>query len=165
MKENKSAGKMVVVLSWTAVVLWMTVIYYFSSQPGGMSSQVSLGVTEMLFRAVAYVFRLSVEAVGGYVGRYHLLMRKVAHGGLYFVLALLVLSALVRSRVTGRKLYLVAFLFCVLYAVSDEVHQLFVPGRGGQVLDVVIDSAGAFVGGSVWVLGRWGRMSGQDVGK
>ena len=34
----------------------------------------------------------------------------------------------------------------MLYAISDEVHQLFVPGRGGQVKDIVIDSAGAIVG-------------------
>jgi VanZ family protein len=44
--------------------------------------------------------------------------------------------------------------FCVLYAVSDEVHQLFVPGRGAQVTDVLIDNAGAFVGIGIYeVLG------------
>jgi VanZ family protein len=36
--------------------------------------------------------------------------------------------------------------FCILYAISDEVHQLFVLGRGAQVVDVLIDSLGAFVG-------------------
>ncbi|MFP5109854.1 VanZ family protein [Neobacillus sp. C211] len=35
---------------------------------------------------------------------------------------------------------------CVLFAVSDEFHQLFVAGRGAQVKDVFIDSAGAIVG-------------------
>ena len=39
-----------------------------------------------------------------------------------------------------------ALLICVLYAVSDEVHQIFVPGRGAEVKDVLIDSAGASVG-------------------
>lgn len=37
-------------------------------------------------------------------------------------------------------------MICILYAISDEVHQLFVPGRGGQVRDVIIDSAGAIAG-------------------
>jgi VanZ family protein len=34
----------------------------------------------------------------------------------------------------------------VLYAVSDEIHQLFVPGRAGQIRDVLIDACGVFVG-------------------
>ncbi|PGY12090.1 VanZ family protein [Bacillus sp. AFS031507] len=35
---------------------------------------------------------------------------------------------------------------CVLFAVSDEFHQLFVAGRGAQVKDVFNDSAGAMMG-------------------
>ena len=44
------------------------------------------------------------------------------------------------------KKYLLAFLICVIYAISDEIHQLFVPGRAGQVRDVLIDSAGSLLG-------------------
>lgn len=39
-----------------------------------------------------------------------------------------------------------AFLIGVLYAVTDEIHQLFVPGRAGQIRDVLIDACGVFVG-------------------
>ncbi len=35
---------------------------------------------------------------------------------------------------------------CVLYAYGYEFHQLFVPRRGGQVKDVIIDSMGSIVG-------------------
>ena len=45
-----------------------------------------------------------------------------------------------------------SFLVCVLYAISDEVHQLFVPGRGAQVKDVFIDSAGAIVGVGLYLI-------------
>ena len=38
------------------------------------------------------------------------------------------------------------FIIGVLYAVSDEIHQLFVPGRAGQLRDVLIDSAGILIG-------------------
>ncbi|MGV8147186.1 MAG: VanZ family protein [Alkaliphilus sp.] len=37
-------------------------------------------------------------------------------------------------------------LVCVLYAISDETHQIFVPGRSAQVSDILIDSVGAAVG-------------------
>lgn len=45
-----------------------------------------------------------------------------------------------------------ALLICVLYAISDEVHQKFIPGRSGEVRDVIIDTAGASVGISVYLL-------------
>ncbi len=34
----------------------------------------------------------------------------------------------------------------ILYAISDEIHQLFVPGRSGKVTDVIIDSLGILTG-------------------
>jgi VanZ family protein len=73
-------------------------------------------------------------------------IRKNAHFLLYFVLGMLVMNALIQ---TGYKNIWLALLICVLYAVSDEVHQTFVPGRGGMVSDVVLDSVGAFIG--IWV--------------
>lgn len=37
------------------------------------------------------------------------------------------------------------FIFTVLYAVLDEIHQLFISGRAGKLLDVMIDSFGALI--------------------
>jgi len=45
-----------------------------------------------------------------------------------------------------RRPVLGALLFCVLYGVSDELHQLFVPGRSFGVDDMLIDAAGGLVG-------------------
>jgi len=47
---------------------------------------------------------------------------------------------------------LFAFLICVIYAISDEIHQLFVPGRTGQLKDVIIDSSGSFVGIAIVII-------------
>lgn len=46
---------------------------------------------------------------------------------------------------TGRRAYLLAFLGAVLYALSDEFHQSFVPGRNATLVDVAIDSLGALL--------------------
>jgi VanZ family protein len=73
-------------------------------------------------------------------------VRKYAHFTEYLILDILVLNALTVSGVRGFKGFIFSLVFCILYAISDEVHQLFVPGRGAQVTDVLIDSAGAFVG-------------------
>lgn len=39
----------------------------------------------------------------------------------------------------------------ILYAISDEIHQIYIPGRGGLVNDVIIDSDGAVVGIEIYV--------------
>jgi VanZ family protein len=49
-----------------------------------------------------------------------------------------------------------AALFSILYAVSDEVHQLYVPGRNGSALDVGIDACGVLAGAG---LTRWAQRN------
>ena len=40
----------------------------------------------------------------------------------------------------------------ILYAITDEIHQLFIPGRNGNVVDVLIDSCGGLIGiGVIWL--------------
>lgn len=55
-------------------------------------------------------------------------------------------NALRSSGVNGYRAMGLAIFICVLYAINDEIHQLFMPRRGGQVKDVIIDSVGAIVG-------------------
>lgn len=71
-----------------------------------------------------------------------LIVRKLAHFTEYFILGLLVYNLIYSNQ---KKAYF-AIIICVLYAISDEIHQLFVPGRSCQVLDVIIDSSGSLLG-------------------
>ncbi|MER2173643.1 MAG: VanZ family protein [Carnobacterium sp.] len=82
----------------------------------------------------------------------HHFIRKNAHFFIYFVLGVLVKVALMNSGVTGFKAIGIGLVICVGYAFSDEIHQLIVPGRGGQLSDVVIDSCGAGLGMVLQVL-------------
>jgi VanZ family protein len=45
--------------------------------------------------------------------------------------------------------------FCILYAVADELHQLFVPGRAASPVDVLIDTGGALLGILLFALLRF----------
>lgn len=45
-----------------------------------------------------------------------------------------------------KKTISISWIFSILYAASDEFHQTFVEGRCGNVIDVIIDGSGAFVG-------------------
>ena len=76
------------------------------------------------------------------------------------------INALRRSGVYGYRSIVLVLLICVLYAISDEVHQLFVPDRGGEVKDIIIDSVGATVGIGVYLLtssvGKLRKIVGND---
>ena len=76
-----------------------------------------------------------------------LLLKKTAHAAVYAVLALLFRRAL-----DGERGCWVSWVLALLYAISDEVHQSFVPGRHAQATDVLIDALGA--GLALWLLLR-----------
>ncbi|MEK4523077.1 VanZ family protein [Psychrobacillus sp. FSL W7-1457] len=128
--------------SYLAVVLWMGLIFFFSSQPADDSKELSTGVTEVILSVVEAVAPESDL----FVDNLHHFVRKNAHFLIYFVLGILVVRAFRVSEIRGKKSMLLALATCIVYAVSDEIHQLFVPGRGAQVKDVMIDSTGAFAG-------------------
>lgn len=136
------------VLPWIFVILWMMLIFYLSSQPAAESDNLSTGITETIIKIVGKI------APGLYfsVGSYNHILRKNAHFFAYLVLGMLTTDAFGRSGMYGKKSLISAALLCVLYAVSDETHQLFVPGRGAQVMDVVIDSAGVGTGMALYVM-------------
>ena len=73
------------------------------------------------------------------------LVYAVSHILIYTVLAYLLSRALLQE-----QLYLSEFAFifsiAMLYALSDEIHQHFVPGRGFQLLDLLMDAIGAILG-------------------
>ena len=136
------------ILSWVAVVIWMILIFNLSSQVAEESNQLSTGITEAIARTIEKV----VPNVEIDTGSFNHIVRKNAHFFAYFVLGILVMNAFRRSVVYGYKSTVLAAAGCVLYAVSDEIHQLFVPGRGGQVKDVIIDSAGAGASSIIYLL-------------
>ena len=44
------------------------------------------------------------------------------------------------------KIILLAIIFCLIYACSDEFHQFFVAGRAGRLTDILIDTTGSILG-------------------
>jgi VanZ family protein len=89
---------------------------------------------------------------------------KLAHMGAYAVLGVLVVfgfAGRLPVRLTSR-LAVLTVLVTTLYGVSDELHQMFVPGRSADVYDVMADAAGAIA--AVAVCGLWGILPiGSDL--
>ena len=88
-------------------------------------------------------------------------VKKLGHFLAYGALNLLALRAVL----DGKRPYLMALLITLAYAMSDEFHQTFIPGRNGTPVDVIIDMLGAFT--FLWLV-YWRRwvpeaLSGQPV--
>lgn len=136
----------------------MTAIFCFSAQTADSSSQTSGGF--ILFWAK--IFRsdfgaLPVSAQLAAVAAVGNLVRKLAHAGIYGALGFFSCGAMLcalRPRGLSQKLAVTA-VFTLLYAVSDELHQLFVPGRGCELRDVLIDFGGACAGITFMLLLYW----------
>ena len=91
----------------------------------------------------AVIFVLSsLSDLGTGLGTWDLVLRKLGHAAEFALLGALLARALRHDRI--------AFAAGAAYAVSDEVHQHFVPGRVGAWYDVVIDAAGVAVGIIAW---------------
>jgi VanZ family protein len=102
-----------------------------------ISRRFSLWGPVVLWAAVIFALS-SIPSLGTDLGVWDTILRKGAHMTEYAILAFLLFRAL------GSELP--AFLFGLAYAVSDEIHQLFVSGRHGSPLDVGIDAAGLLLG-------------------
>ena len=129
-------------IPWLLVIIWMVVIFCFSHQPASQSSQLSSGITQSLLDVLEKIIP-SIMYKRDFI---HYFIRKSAHFFVYFILGLLVGGAFKSNGVRGYRRLIFSMLVCVLYAVSDEIHQVFIPGRSGQIGDVFIDSLGAFLG-------------------
>lgn len=132
-----------VIISWAVVLLWMAVIFTLSSQPAADSNKLSKGITEVVLETVE---RINPEKDFD-IDDFNNIIRKNAHFFAYLFLGGIVLNAL-RLSLHRSWIYraFIAVAICGMYAVSDEIHQMFVPGRGAQLSDVLIDTSSAVVG-------------------
>lgn len=122
------------IIAWVVVIVWMVFILSLSSATADVSKEQS-GFVKDRIRPVLEMLNLDHiedETLSFYV-------RKSAHGFIYFVLGVLLIIALNHK-------YLIAFAIGTGFACIDEYYQTFVPGRSGEVRDVLIDSAGVLVG-------------------
>ena len=121
-------------LAWLALFVWMAVIFYFSHQSGDVSTQISDGVLNTVLSFLPNPFDYAF---------FSYIIRKFAHFTEYFILGILVYHLVNQYRFVSKKEFIWMILFCVIYAISDEFHQLFIGGRSPKIFDVIIDSLGS----------------------
>ena len=149
--------KITIACAWLLVALCAAGIFFFSAQNGLDSAQLSGEVMGPFARILAELFG---EAE-------HTVFRKFAHFFIYALLMFLTYHAIYRTRREKRWSPVLPFVLCVLYAVSDEIHQYFVPERACRLLDVLIDALGCVLGGLCFYLlaKLWLRLTRRGTSK
>lgn len=131
-------------LNWIFVTTWMILIFFFSHQPGDVSSENN--------KLVIYLFNLLGVDLNSMLGEFSdFIIRKLAHLTEYFILYLLIIRSINYEKFKYENLY-IALIYVFLYAASDEVHQAFIPNRGPAFRDVLIDTSGGLVAMFVYCL-------------
>lgn len=137
------------VISHVFVLVWMIVIFCFSAQPGERSADLSGSISHLFMQIWNWVFHLDwsdvqileMTAIWDYP------IRKLAHMTEFGILAVLLFIAVkyYAQINTMKRRYICAWIAAVVYAASDEFHQLFVPDRSGNLFDVGVDALGVTI--------------------
>ena len=136
-------NKIIIIFSWFLVLASMLMIYNFSAESAEKSTTTSGGVVVQILD----IFMDKEEITPPVIKKYQFPIRKAAHFGIYMLLGFCMLSAFEKTFKIKIWLNIVfSLISCVLYAISDEIHQNFSAGRGPSPKDVLIDSAGALCG-------------------
>ena len=128
-------------------VCWMAVIFAISARNADLSTQDSMSIGILFGRLVVPSFaQMDEQMQVSFADLVDHPIRKLAHATEYAVLGFL-LAGGYADRHKKRLLQAgVPMVLGSLYAVSDELHQLFVPGRSCELTDMLIDSGGVAAG-------------------
>lgn len=124
------------------------IIFCFSSQNGEESGVLSKSISTLCMEFL--------ESISGQDWNHTMLqsmaeyfehpIRKIAHFTEYSVMGLLIWTILEQWMNDKKLKWIIAVVWIILSASADEIHQLFVPGRYGSVLDVILDTLGGIFG-------------------
>ena len=106
------------------LIIWIAVIFFLSSQPSNISNNLSTNVTNLILNdsSLNYYFRESMHMME------------------FLILGLVMITY------SKKKDYLLVFISCFILACTDEFFQLFIDGRTCELLDVILDTTGSFIG-------------------
>lgn len=147
-KAEKAKRVLISAASGCLLLLLYRIIFSFSAQDGETSSGLSMYIAEKGVELINAItgghwtegFMLGVAAY------FENPIRKLAHFCEYAVMGVLVYTFLRPWLQRGKRLYLITVCWVFLSAFADELHQLFVPGRYSNPLDVILDTCGGAFG-------------------
>ena len=149
MNENK---KKIKYIKCIIAIICCIIIFSFSAVPATASTKQSKGLTYNVIKLLNGN-KLTEKELVKLTKRVNPVIRKIAHFSIYMILAIFTYMFIEELNIKSksekerlRKNILYTCIFCIIYAIFDEIHQIYVPGRTGKAIDVIIDTLGACTG-------------------
>lgn len=130
----------------TMLIGTFVIIFGFSSQNGETSGSLSRKVTEFIVEANIFNKNLTEEQKEIQIQNLHPKIRKLAHFSIYTLVGILLMSLCMTYKIKNSKRITISLILGIIYATTDEIHQLFIKGRSGNIIDVLIDTSGVLFG-------------------
>lgn len=143
--------KRIRVISFILTIGIMALIFFFSCQNSTDSAELSNGVTYRVAGFISMMMGEEFISISELTALMHNFTRKCAHFSEYALLAMpayVTIRLSIKNKTAGRAV-IHTILFCMLYAITDEIHQHFVSGRSARVFDVFVDTCGAAAGTAI----------------
>ena len=137
------------ILKIILIMIWMITIFIFSSQKGTESGDTSRKFTIIIIQIIT---GKTLELNSPFVEGVQLFIRKFAHFTIYAIGGFLIMNYADSTNKTMKQKMLYSIGFGGTYAITDEIHQFFVPGRSGNIIDVGIDTLGVITGVLIYVV-------------
>ena len=131
------------------IIAWMGVVFGFSNQGGTKSSNTSRKVTVAVVQAIS---DKTIEENESVIEKAEKVVRKLAHYTIYTVGGFLIMNYAYTTNLKSKEKVLYSIAFGAGYAVTDELHQFFMPGRSARAFDVGIDTLGICTGIAVYIM-------------
>ena len=120
------------ILSLILLIIWIIIIFLLSNQSGSVSTNES----DVIVNSINSILNINEHLLV-------IIVRKLAHIIEYFILYLFTYNCFKEYSI---KYKYVSIIFCIFCGLIDEVHQLFINGRSGQIIDVFVDLVGIIIG-------------------
>ena len=141
--SNLEVKKYTKIFKIILILIWMVVVFSFSRQAGTESSGTSRKVTEFIVQRIS---DKSIEENKELIENCDKVIRKLAHYTIYTVGGILIFNYAYTTNKSQKEKILYSVVFGAVYAITDEIHQYFVPGRSARIFDVGIDTLGVITG-------------------
>ena len=129
------------------IILNCSLIFYFSNQVADDSSVQSSRVVDWVSEVLPSIRNLEEPEKMSVKAMLIPIVRKTAHFSIYAMLGIWTINfALTFEKLSTKRKIIYTILFCLFYATTDEIHQIFIEGRSSEIRDILIDTLGALTG-------------------
>lgn len=137
------------IINIVLILICMTIVFSFSSEQGNKSKSTSRKVTEIIVQVIS---DKPIEEKKELVHNVDKVVRKLAHYTIYTILGVVVMNYFYNTDKSLKEKIKYTLICGTGYAITDEIHQLFVAERSARLFDVGIDTLGVITGIAIYLI-------------